>query len=95
MEPISSISKMFDIIRYKNVMSSCSTEQLKEILYILQHENLSRLRDKEGHPLLRYFPGVIRPVVNQVDMEMIIRLEEKLIEELGERGEIPPAKKFS
>lgn len=54
MVPTSSISKMFDIIRDEDIMSSYSTEQLKEILYVLQNENLTRLRDNNGHPLLRY-----------------------------------------
>ena len=87
MEPTSSILKMFDIIRAENVLRSCSIEQLKEMLRILQHEDLSMLCDNHGHPLLRYFPGVLRIVVNQVDMEKIIRLEDALIEELRERGE--------
>lgn len=91
----SSISKMFDIIRDEDVVSSYSTEQLKEILYVLQHENLTSLCDNDGHPLLRFFLGVIRPVVNQIEMEQIIQLEETLIRELRERGEIPPAKRFS
>lgn len=96
MEPTSSISKMFDIIRDENVVSSCSSEQLKEILYVLQNENLTRLCDDGGNPLLRYCRGrIIKPIVNQVDMEKIIRLEETLIREIRDRGEIPPAKKFS
>ena len=82
MVPTNSISKMFDIIRDEDVVSSYSTEQLNEILYVLQHENLTKLCDNNGHPLLRCFPGVIRPVVNSVDMEKIIRLENALIEEL-------------
>ena len=90
-----SISKMFDIIRGENAISSYSTEELKEMLYVLQHENLARLCDNNGHPLLRYFPGVIRPVVNSVDMEKIIRLENALIEELRGRGECVPERKFS
>lgn len=95
MVPTSSISKMFDIIRDEDIVSSYTTDQLKEILYVLQHENLTRLCDNNGHPLLRCFAGVIRPVVNPVDMTKIIRLEDALIEELRERGEIPPTKKFS
>ena len=87
MVPTSSISKMFDIIRDEDMVSSYSTEQLKEMLFILKNENLMRLCDDEGHPLLRCFPGVIRPVVNSVDMEKIIRLENALIEELHDRGE--------
>ena len=90
-----SISKMFDIIRGENAISSYSTEQLNEILYVLQHENLTKLCDNNGHPLLRCFPGVIRPVVNSVDMEKIIRLENALIEELRGRGECVPERKFS
>ena len=90
-----SISKMFDIIRGEDVVSSYSTEQLNEILYVLQHENLTKLCDNNGHPLLRCFPGVIRPVVNSVDMEKIIRLENALIEELRGRGECVPERKFS
>ena len=86
MVPTSSISKMFDIIRDEDMVSSYSTEQLKEMLYILQNENLTRLRDDEGNPLLRYSLGIIKPIVNQVDMEKIIRLEEALIEELRDRG---------
>ena len=65
------------------------------MLYVLQHENLARLCDNNGHPLLRCFPGVIRPVVNSVDMEKIIRLENALIEELRGRGECVPERKFS
>ena len=90
-----SISKMFDIIRGEDVVSSYRTEQLNEILYVLQHENLTKLCDNNGHPLLRCFPGVIRPVVNSVDMEKIIRLENALIEELRGRGECVPERKFS
>lgn len=90
-----SISKMFDIIRDEDVVSSYSTEQLNEILYVLQHENLTKLCDNNGHPLLRCFPGVIRPVVNSVDMEKIIRLENALIEELRGRGECVPERKYS
>lgn len=95
MVPTNSISKMFDIIRDEDAVSCYSTEQLKEILYCLQHEDLTRLHDDDGHPLLRYFAGVIRPIVNPVDMEKIIRLEDTLIEELRDRGETPPSKKFS
>lgn len=95
MVPTNSISKMFDIIRGEDVVSSYSTEQLNEILYVLQHENLTKLCDNNGHPLLRCFPGVIRPVVNSVDMEKIIRLENALIEELRGRGECVPERKFS
>lgn len=95
MIPTNSISKMFDIIRGEDVVSSYSTEQLNEILYVLQHENLTKLCDNNGHPLLRCFPGVIRPVVNSVDMEKIIRLENALIEELRGRGECVPERKFS
>ena len=95
MEPTSSISKMLDIIRDEDVVSSYSTEQLKEILYVLQNEDLTRLCDNNGHPLLRCFASVIRPVANSVDMEKIIRLEDALIEELRGRGECVPARKFS
>lgn len=95
MVPTNSISKMFDIIRDEDVVSSYSTEQLNEILYVLQHENLTKLCDNNGHPLLRCFPGVRRPVVNSVDMEKIIRLENALIEELRGRGECVPERKFS
>jgi len=95
MVPASSMSMMFDIIRDEDIVSSCSTEQLKEILYVLQHENLTRLRDKNGQPLLRCNPGIIAPVINAFDMEKIIRLEDALVEELRQRGEIPPEKKFS
>lgn len=95
MVPKSSISKMFDIIRDEDVVSSYSTEQLNEILYVLQHEILTRLCDNNGHPLLRCFPGVIRPVVNSVDMEKIIRLENALIEELRGREVCVPERKFS
>ena len=95
MVPTNSILKMFDIIRDEDVVSSYSTEQLNEILYVLQHENLTKLCDNNGHPLLRCFPGVIRPVVNSVDMEKIIRLENALIEELRRRGECVPERKFS
>ena len=95
MIPTSSISKMFDIIRDEDIVSSCSTEQLKEILYVLQHENLTRLCDDEGHPLLRYGCGIIAPVVDKDDMERIIRLEELLVNELRERGEyVCRAKRF-
>ena len=95
MEPISSISKMFDIIRNENVMSSYSTKELKDFLCALQHENLTKLCGNEGYSQLPHFFRVISPLANQVDMEKIIRLEEALIEELRERGEIPPTKKFS
>ena len=87
MVPTSSITKMFDIIRDEDMVSSYNTEQLKEMLYILQNENLMMLRDDEGHPLLRYGCGIIAPVVDKDDMERIIRLEELLINELRERGE--------
>lgn len=95
MVPTSSISKMFDIIRDEEMVSSYSTEQLKDILYVLQHEDLTRLCDNNGHPLLRFNPGIIAPVLNKKDLERIIRLEEVLIEELRDRGEIPQVKKFS
>ena len=95
MVPTSSISKMFDIIRDEDMVSSYSTEQLKDILYVLQHEDLTRLCDNNGRPLLSCFAGVIRPVVNSVDMEKIIRLENALIEELRGRGECVPTRKFS
>lgn len=95
MVPTNSISKMFDIIKDEDVVSSYSTEQLNEILYVLQHENLTKLCDNNGHPLLRCFPGVIKPVVNSVDMEKIIRLENALIEELRGRGECVPERKYS
>lgn len=95
MVPIYSISKMFDLIKDEAVVSSYSTEQLKDILCILQNENLTKLSDDEGRPLLRCFAGIIRPVANPVDMEKIIRLEDTLIKELRDRGEIPPTKKFS
>ena len=95
MVPTSSISKMFDIIRGENAISSYSTEELQEMLYILQHENLAHLSENNWHPLFHFFAGVIRPVVNPVDMKKIIRLEHALIEELRERGECVPARKFS
>lgn len=95
MVPTSSISKMFDIIRDEEMVSSYSTDQLIEILHVLQHEDLTRLCDNNGRPLLSCFAGVIRPVVNSVDMEKIIRLENALIEELRGRGECVPARKFS
>lgn len=88
MVPTSSITKMFDIIRDEDVVSSYSTDQLKEILYVLQNENLARLHDDEGNPLLRYGRGIIAPVVDKDDMERIVRLEELLINELRERGEL-------
>ncbi len=94
MIPISSISKMFDIIRDEELESSYSTEQLKDILYVLQHENLTRFHD-DGHQFHRFFPGVIRPVVNQIDMEKIVRLEETLIQELRGRGECVLERRFS
>ncbi len=87
MVPTSSISKMFDIIRDEDIVSSYSTEQLKDILYVLQHEDLSRFCDNNGHPLLRFGRGIIAPVVDKDDMERIIRLEELLVNELRERGE--------
>lgn len=87
MIPTSSISKMFDIIRDEDVVSSYSTDELKEILHVLQNENLTRLCDNNGHPLLRYGCGIIAPVVNKEDMKRVIRLEELLINELRERGE--------
>lgn len=95
MVPTSSISKMFDIIRGEDIVSSYSTDQLIEILHVLQNEDLTRFCDNNGRPLLSCFAGVIRPVVNSVDMEKIIRLENALIEELRERGECVPARKFS
>lgn len=76
-------------------MSSYSTEELKGIQYVLQHENLTRLRNNEDHPQLCCFFDVIIPFVNQVHMGKIIWLEDALIEDLRERGEIPPTKKFS
>lgn len=68
MVPTSSILKMFDIIRDENTVSSYSTEELKGFLYVLQHGNLTRLRDNEDHPQLCCFFDVIRSFVNQVDM---------------------------
>ena len=88
MIPTSSISKMFDIIRDEDVVSSYSTDELKEILHVLQNENLTRLCDNNGHPLLRCNPGYFAPAINKEDMERIIRLEEALIEELRDRGEL-------
>ena len=87
MVPTSSISKMFDIIREEDMVSSYSMEQLKEMLHVLQHENLTRLCDSNGNPLLRCAPGYFAPAINKEDMERIIRLEEALIEELHSRGE--------
>ena len=87
MVPTNSISKMFDIIRGENAISSYSTEELKEMLYVLQHENLAHLSENNGHPLLRYGCGIIAPVVNKEDMKRVIRLEESLVYELRERGE--------
>ena len=95
MVPTNSISKMFDIIRGENAISSYSTEELKEMLYILQHENLAHLSENNWHPLLHFLAGVIRPVVNPLDMEKIIRLEDTLIEELRGRGEFVLTRKFS
>ena len=95
MVPTSSISKMFDIIRDEDIVSSYSTEQLKEVLYVLQNENLTKLCDNNGNPLLRFGRGIIAPVVDKDDMERIIRLEELLINELRERGEpVCRAKRF-
>ncbi len=94
MEPISSMSKMFDIIRGENVISSYRTEELKDSLYALQHENLTKLCGNEGYFSLPHFLGVIKPLVAQVDIELIARLEDALIEELRKRGENPPAKRF-
>lgn len=95
MVPTSSISKMFDIIRDEEMVSSYSTEQLKDILYVLQHEDLTRLCDNNGHTLLRFGRGIIAPVVDKDDMERIIRLEELLVNELRERGEyVCRAKRF-
>lgn len=82
MEPTSSISKMFDIIRAEYIVSSYNTEELKEVLDVLQNEKL----------LLCF---ALSPVASQIDMEKIIRLEKTLIRELRERGESPPAMKFS
>ena len=70
MVPTSSISKMFDIIRGENAISSYSTEELQEMLYISQHENLAHLSENNWHPLFHFFAGVIRPVVNPVDMNL-------------------------
>lgn len=95
MVPTNSISKMFDIIRGENAISSYSTEELKEMLYVLQHENLAHLSENNWHPLLHFLAGVIRPVINPVDMEKIIRLEGALISELRKRGECVPERKFS
>ena len=95
MVPTNSISKMFDIIRGENAISSYSTEELKEMLYVLQHENLAHLSENNWHPLLHFLAGVIRPVINPLDMEKIIRLEDTLIEELRGRGEVTLTKKFS
>lgn len=95
MVPIISMSEMFDIIRNENVMSSYSTRQLNEILWVLQHDDIIKLFDNGDHSLFGRFFGVMRQPVNQIDMEMIVRLEDALIEELRKRGEISPAKKFS
>lgn len=95
MVPTSSISAMFDVIRGDNIVRSYSTEQLKDILYILQHGDLSSFCDDNGNPLLRCSQGFIRPVINQADMEKIIRLEDALISELRKRGECVPERKFS
>lgn len=95
MVPISSISNMFDIIRNEDAVSCYSTELLREILYCLQYDDLTRLYGDDGHHLLRYFAGVIKPVVNSEDMDKIIKLEDTLIEELRGRGEVTLTKKFS
>lgn len=95
MVPTSSISKMFDIIRNEDLLSSNSTDEVKEMLYFLQNGDLTRFSDSKGSFLSIMLPGVINPVVNHLDMEKIIRLEDALIKELRERGEVPPTKKFS
>lgn len=55
MVPTSTISKMFDIIRDEDIVSSYSTEQLKEMLCLLQNEDLTRLRDDERSSFVSVF----------------------------------------
>lgn len=95
MVPTSSLSQMFDIINNETKLQSYSTEQLLDILRLLQNEDLTMIRDSQGNPLLRCFPGILRPVINESDMERIIRLENSLIGELQERGISHLRRKFS
>lgn len=86
---------MFDLIIDENVLSSLSTEELKGFLYALQHENLTRLYYIEDYPQLCSLFGVMNPIVNQVVMGKVIRLEDASIEELHKRGEVPSVKILS
>lgn len=79
MEPTSSIQQMFEIIDDENKVQSMSTEQIKEILYIIQLEKLSRIFS----PVHR----IIEPSSSKTDMEKIVRLEEALTSELQKREE--------
>ena len=51
---------MFDIINNESKLKSYSTEQLLEILHLLQNEDLTRLCDDKGNPIIRCSYGIIR-----------------------------------
>lgn len=87
MDPTSSIEQMFEIIDDENKVQSMSTEQIKEILYIIQHEDLTKIRDNHGNPLVKSYPGLFKPCISGNDMEKIIRLDENLTAELEKREE--------
>ena len=91
MVPANSISQMIEIIDDENKVHSYSTEQIKDILYTLQHEDLT----ENSYPLFSCLCGIILPVNSNYDMEKIIRLEKMLTAELQERGEYPTMRKFS
>lgn len=92
--PTYSLSQMLEIINNESKLSAFNTEHIYEMLYALQHEDLTRIKDVNGNPLLRCNPGIIAPVINKDDMEKIIRLEELLINELKARGVNPQKNKF-
>lgn len=56
---------------------------------------MTRLYYIEDYPLLCSLFGVMNPIVNQVDMEKVIRLEDASIEELHKRGEVQSVKMLS
>ena len=93
--PINSISQMLEIINDENMIYSCSTEQLKEILYTLQNEDLTKVYDSTGNSILQSRPSYIDSLIENCDMERIIRLEELIIDELKVRGVYTPKKRFS
>ncbi len=95
MVPAISISKMLEIVRDEDIVSSYSTEQLKDILNILQNEKLTRFREDEDYHSLRCESVFIASAINKDDIERFIKLEETIIGELSGRGEYTPSKKYS